>query len=100
MFQVFEDMKNARYVKTMVTSKPSKTAHQKMTTEVIAGQVKITAKNIELTDVPVVTPNGDIVVPSLSFKVSICKDDLFIISHRHCWKFVVEYGKTVFHALT
>ena len=70
MFQVFEDMKNAKYHRTMVTDKPSKMPHQKMTTDVIAGEVKITAKNMELVDVPVVTPNGDIVVPSLSFKVS------------------------------
>lgn len=69
MFQVFEDMKNAKYVRTMVSDKPSKAAHQKLTTEVIAGKVHIAAKQMELVDVPVVTPNGDIVVPSLSFKM-------------------------------
>lgn len=68
MFEVFEDMKRANYIRTTVNTKQSK-PHQKIQTRVIAGQVRITEKEIELVDIPVVTPNGDIVVPSLSFKV-------------------------------
>jgi len=85
MFQVFEDMKNAKYMRTMVTAKPSKTPLSKMTTEVIAGQVKITAKSVELVDVPVVTPNGDIVVPSLSFKMDT-NTHLLITGPNGCGK--------------
>ena len=37
---------------------------------IVIGTVVDTDGNIKLEDLPIVTPNGDVVVPSLSFQVS------------------------------
>ena len=43
----------------------------------IPGEVVDTEYNIEVEDVPIITPNGDIVVSSLSIKVTYCSASLF-----------------------
>lgn len=44
----------------------------------LPGTVVDTDGNIKLEDVPIVTPNGDVVVPSLSFQVNKLKFPLVV----------------------
>ncbi|XP_013398007.2 ATP-binding cassette sub-family D member 2-like [Lingula anatina] len=70
MFEVFEDVRKGKYKRNMVTSnKAAKGAQKKIQGPLqIKGEV-IDTDTILLEDVPIITPNGDIVVSSLSFQM-------------------------------
>lgn len=71
MFEVFSDMQKGNYVRSRVPAVKQGTRHQKVTASLLQkrGMVIDTNYNIILDDVPIITPNGDVVVSSLSFKM-------------------------------
>ncbi|XP_064632680.1 ATP-binding cassette sub-family D member 2-like [Lineus longissimus] len=72
MFNVFRDVKAGIYVRKSVTStKRTLKGSGRIEGElVMRGKVVDTQDTIICEDVPVITPNGDVVVDSLSFKVT------------------------------
>jgi ATP-binding cassette subfamily D (ALD) protein 2 len=75
MFRVFDDVAQQRYVRTTVqqTEATGKRSGRPFDTTSIAGIVRVVHdKSLLLRDVPIVTPNGDVVVDSLSFTVCAC----------------------------
>ncbi|CAH1782781.1 unnamed protein product [Owenia fusiformis] len=71
MFEVFDDMKNGVYKRNYVQAiKGTKAAHAKVDGPLsILGEVHDTDTGIIVDHMPIVTPNGDIVVASLSFQM-------------------------------
>ncbi|XP_074645086.1 ATP-binding cassette sub-family D member 2-like [Tubulanus polymorphus] len=70
LFNVFEDVKEGKYVRSTVTNGKNNTSQDKIESSlVMRGKVTDTETDIVLEDVPIITPNGDIVVNSLSFEV-------------------------------
>ncbi|XP_077868460.1 ATP-binding cassette sub-family D member 2-like [Saccoglossus kowalevskii] len=77
MIKVFEDVKKGKYTKSMVTagdvSKPKLALKNKERIEgplEVRGEViEVDTATISLDDVPIVTPNGDVIVSSLSLEV-------------------------------
>lgn len=67
MLEVFEDVQKGRYVRTTVTQ----TENEKRLTEPlqIAGKVSDWDKGIIIKDLPIITPNGDVIVPKLSLSI-------------------------------
>ncbi|XP_022647665.1 ATP-binding cassette sub-family D member 1-like isoform X1 [Varroa destructor] len=86
MFEVFEDVSECRYKRPVLQnvvndkvaideekSKAEKSSFVKMSPEgmpLIQGAVSETRDEVCLDTVPIVTPNGDVVVPSLTFKMT------------------------------
>ncbi|PVD24556.1 hypothetical protein C0Q70_15039 [Pomacea canaliculata] len=70
MFEVFEDVKNGNYKRNTVTKAKSKVAHERIEGPLLQkGEVVDTETTIDIKDLPIITPNGDIIVPSLTLKV-------------------------------
>jgi ATP-binding cassette subfamily D (ALD) long-chain fatty acid import protein len=62
---VFEDVKKGQYDKRLVSS-ASTEGHAR----VLAGRGRIIeSENIEFTDIPIISPNGDVLVEKLTFHV-------------------------------
>ncbi|RUS82089.1 hypothetical protein EGW08_010134, partial [Elysia chlorotica] len=72
MFEVFDDVKNGRYQRNTVTKqqKSIKLSHERISGPLVQkGTVIDTQSTIVLEDLPIITPNGDIIVQSLSFQM-------------------------------
>lgn len=73
MFQVFNDMQNGRYVHTSTQTTAKTTAKTTKTNVDIlqspSGLVVDTEHDVIVDDVPIITPNGDVVVSSLTFQM-------------------------------
>lgn len=72
LFEVLEDVKKGRYERTMIASNQKE---QAIASRIEEGDIKGIIENsadgsIEFIDVPIITPNGDVLVDNLSFKVS------------------------------
>jgi ATP-binding cassette subfamily D (ALD) long-chain fatty acid import protein len=65
LLEVFEDVKAGRYQKNLVSS--SSTESNEMMLQGRGEVVK--SENIEFIDVPIISPNGDVLVPKLNFHV-------------------------------
>lgn len=76
--QVFEDVKVGRYQKNLVSS-----VSIESNAKTLEGRGKIVqSENIEFENVPIVSPNGDILVPKLTFHVKpgvIQKESLHVL---------------------
>jgi ATP-binding cassette subfamily D (ALD) protein 3 len=70
-FSVLDDINSGRYQRTMVSSDPSGINEVKTVDEISLGGKVIETEDgyIEFQNVPICTPNGDILVPAMSFKV-------------------------------
>ncbi|KAF7725939.1 hypothetical protein EC973_009176 [Apophysomyces ossiformis] len=65
LLDVFEDVKAGRYQKRLVSSGDTES-----NAKTLQGRGKIVqSENIEFIEVPIVSPNGDVLVPKLSFEV-------------------------------
>lgn len=65
LLEVFEDVKAGRYQKRLVSS-ASIENNEKM----LQGRGKLEeGENIEFENVPIISPNGDVLVPQLTFHV-------------------------------
>ncbi|PHZ08331.1 uncharacterized protein RHIMIDRAFT_286487 [Rhizopus microsporus ATCC 52813] len=65
LLQVFEDVKAGRFQKNLVSSISTES-----NAKTLQGRGKIVqSENIEFEDVPIVSPNGDVLVPKLTFHV-------------------------------
>lgn len=65
LLEVFEDVKAGRYQKNLVSSSSTE-SNEKM----LQGRGEVVkSENIEFIDVPIVSPNGDVLVPKLNFHV-------------------------------
>lgn len=70
MFEVFEDVQNGRYKRNTVTKSKSKVAHERIEGPLIQkGEVVDTESTIDIQDLPIITPNGDIIVAKLTLKM-------------------------------
>jgi len=63
---VLKDLRNDQYDRTIVPNAFGGFTDSKKTTR---GDFKFTDKEIEFNGVPLVTPNGDLLVPALNFKI-------------------------------
>ena len=72
LFEVLEDVKQGRYQRTMVSKDESQSNQLKRVDKNdLKGEVfESKDGSIELSSVPIVTPNGDVLVKELNFKVS------------------------------
>ncbi|CAM0135483.1 unnamed protein product [Umbelopsis sp. WA50703] len=65
LLDVFEDVKKGKYDKRLISS-----ASTEGNAKVLSGRGRIVeSENIEFTDVPIVSPNGDVLVEKLTFHV-------------------------------
>ncbi|GFO21214.1 ATP-binding cassette sub-family d member 2 [Plakobranchus ocellatus] len=72
MFEVFDDVKHGRYHRNTVTKpqKAVKLSHERINGPLVQKGIVIdTQSTIILEDLPIITPNGDIIVQSLSFQM-------------------------------
>jgi ABC-type uncharacterized transport system fused permease/ATPase subunit len=71
MFEVFEDVRYGRYHRETVTKqKTHKVTHERISGPLVQKGVVIdTESTIIIEDLPIITPNGDIIVQSLSMKI-------------------------------
>uniref|UniRef100_T1IMI5 ABC transporter domain-containing protein n=1 Tax=Strigamia maritima TaxID=126957 RepID=T1IMI5_STRMM len=77
MFKVFNDIKKGKYSRTNVNSLSKNSAQDGQLSDIIFAQTMPKIQGVQmivngficLEDVPIITPNCDIVVPSLSFRV-------------------------------
>lgn len=69
---MFEDVKVGKYQKNLVSSVSIESNEKTLQGR---GQV-VTSENIEFVDVPIVSPNGDVLVPKLTFHVKPGVSDL------------------------
>ncbi|KAK0062489.1 ATP-binding cassette sub-family D member 2 [Biomphalaria pfeifferi] len=71
MFEVFEDVKLGKYQRNTVTKqKPIKTNFERISGSLVQKGVVIdTESTIIIENLPIITPNGDIIVQSLSLKI-------------------------------
>ncbi|RHY90353.1 hypothetical protein DYB37_004728 [Aphanomyces astaci] len=75
MIQVLNDLHAGKYTRTMIQSDSPTTNH--------TGTIEYKDHVIEFQNVPLMTPNGDVLVPSLSFKlVKPARSKLFYIPQR------------------
>lgn len=65
LLEVFEDVKAGRYQKKLVSSVSTESNAEKLKGR---GNI-VKSENIEFEDVPIVSPNGDVLVPKLTFHV-------------------------------
>ncbi|PAV89999.1 hypothetical protein WR25_24020 isoform A [Diploscapter pachys] len=67
MFHVFEENKKRIYERTLVSGSEGQQRGERYDTSKILGSIEISEDdNIELEDVPIVTPNGDVVVRQMN----------------------------------
>jgi len=66
---VLDDLNQGRYVRTMVTNAPDDSEHKKTTLKPGSGRIVKQDNIIKFENVPLVTPNGDILVDELNFEV-------------------------------
>lgn len=80
MLETFEDMKKEHFVKEIISN-------SKENAEVLSsrGEVIENDELIKFTDVPIVSPNGDILVKALSFQVR-SGEHLLIVGPNGCGK--------------
>lgn len=70
MLKVFEDVQNGRYERNMVTKSKSKISHERITGPLVQkGEIVDTESTIDIKDVPIITPNGDVIVAKLTLKM-------------------------------
>ncbi|XP_071081923.1 ATP-binding cassette sub-family D member 2-like [Haliotis cracherodii] len=70
MFQVMEEVNSGHYERKMVT-KPKSQKHDRITGPLeLRGDVMDTESTIEIENLPIVTPNGDVIVSSLSLTMN------------------------------
>lgn len=90
MLQVFEDVKAGRFQKNLVSSISIESNAKTLQGR---GQI-VQSENIEFEDVPIVSPNGDVLVPKLTFHVkpgvsqpyvSLIYCLHIIDASAHCW---------------
>jgi len=72
MFEVFEDVSKGKYERIAADniSESIEDENKKLVVAEIKGQLTESERDIELIDVPIITPNGDFVVKSLSLQVN------------------------------
>ncbi|KAL8566152.1 hypothetical protein ACOMHN_041307 [Nucella lapillus] len=72
MFDVFADVQNGVYKRNMVTKSKSKVLHGRIAGPLVQkGEVVDTESTIDIEDLPIITPNGDIIVGSLTLKIEV-----------------------------
>lgn len=70
MFEVFEDVQNGRYKRNTVTKSKPKVMHDRIAGPLVQkGEVVDTDSTIDIENLPIITPNGDIIVASLTLKM-------------------------------
>uniref|UniRef100_A0A1I7Z7B8 ATP-binding cassette sub-family D member 2 n=1 Tax=Steinernema glaseri TaxID=37863 RepID=A0A1I7Z7B8_9BILA len=71
MFEVFDDMKKGVYRKQIISGEnaTAESRGERFDTSSITGVEIETVANIKLTDVPIVTPNGDVVVKNMTLEL-------------------------------
>ncbi|XP_064604886.1 ATP-binding cassette sub-family D member 2-like isoform X2 [Liolophura sinensis] len=70
MLEVFDDVGHGRYKRQTVTSQKPGKHHERITGPLeMKGTVVDTDSTILIEEVPIITPNGDVIVPSLSLKI-------------------------------
>ncbi|KAK7100602.1 ATP-binding cassette sub-family D member 3-like [Littorina saxatilis] len=71
LIKVLDDLNNGRYERTMVTSNGPKSGVKEGSVKLKPGAGKLIFKDyvIKFDKVPLVTPNGDVLIPELSFEV-------------------------------
>lgn len=69
MFSVFREVGAGRYQNGITQAMNSTASNASIVATLRKGTTVLTTANISLMDVPIVTPNGDIVVPSLTFSI-------------------------------
>lgn len=81
MFTVFEEVGRGHFKRDShanrlisMTNEKSMIMYDKSGSPIIRGEVIIVHDYIQLIDVPIITPNCDIVVPSLTIKVRFYND--------------------------
>ncbi|KAF9973410.1 ATP-binding cassette sub- D member 3 [Actinomortierella ambigua] len=70
LFDVLEDVNKGRYERTMVSKDGASSASKSVDTKGLRGKVVTQDGVIVFEKVPIVTPNNDLLVPELSFKVT------------------------------
>ena len=75
MNEVLEDLSNGRYQRVMVTSDPNAAPgvskdHTEVFKQTTKGAKIIYSDNIIFEDIPILSPNGDELVPKMSFKIT------------------------------
>lgn len=83
LLQVFEDVKIGKYQKNLVSS-----VSIESNSKSLEGRGTIVqSENIEFKDVPIVSPNGDVLVPKLTFHVKPgVRPFFFIINSQFLFK--------------
>lgn len=81
LIEVFEDVKAGRYQKKLVSSVSTDSNEEKLKGR---GRV-VKSENIEFEDVPIVSPNGDVLVPKLTFHVKpgVKYLNICVLSYMH-----------------
>ncbi|KAJ3361121.1 ATP-binding cassette sub- D member 3 [Allomyces arbusculus] len=70
LFDVLDDIHSGKYESTMVTGNEAERAQTgKVSADDLKGQVETRDGIIEFKNVPIVTPNGDVLVKELSFRI-------------------------------
>lgn len=86
LFEVLEDIKRGRYERTMVAKSegPSTSQSQAVNTNDLKGKI-VTQDGVIIFDrVPIVTPNNDVLVKELSFKVTKGTDVIIAGPNGNC----------------
>lgn len=83
LLDVVDDVRKGHYVKALVSSdQGALDEHRKMLSQ--RGIIKV-GESVKFTDVPIVSPNGDVLVPKLSFEVQPGQH-LLIVGPNGCGK--------------
>ncbi|KAI9183096.1 hypothetical protein H9P43_004013 [Blastocladiella emersonii ATCC 22665] len=77
LFDVLDDLNNGRYQSTMVSGDEKQTGKSKVIdSKVLGGEVEIQDGVIAFDKVPLMTPNGDVLVKELSFRIQAGQNTL------------------------
>lgn len=72
MFDVFADVQSGLYKRNTVTKSKTKVAHDRIEGPLVQkGEVVDTESTIDIENLPIITPNGDIIVASLTLKMEV-----------------------------
>ncbi|KAH6621134.1 ABC transporter transmembrane region 2-domain-containing protein [Chaetomium sp. MPI-SDFR-AT-0129] len=81
LLQVMDDIQAGKFSKKLVSSSDTEA-----NAAVLKGRGEVfTSKDIKFTDVPIISPNGDVLVPALSFSLSQ-GDHLLVVGPNGCGK--------------